>query len=57
MPRARQGSGLQLPGRSGLLRARAACLRSKLLYHNNGDGTFTDVTQAAGISKASRATV
>ncbi len=22
------------------------------LYHNNGDGTFTDVTQAAGISKA-----
>ena len=22
------------------------------LYHNNGDGTFTDVTEAAGISKA-----
>jgi enediyne biosynthesis protein E4 len=25
---------------------------SNILYHNNGDGTFTDVTEKAGISKA-----
>ena len=26
------------------------------LYHNNGDGTFTDVTVAAGIGKVRAAT-
>ena len=32
--------------------ARAGCRRrSSLLYHNNGDGTFTDVSEASGIAK------
>ena len=40
---------LQLPGRPGELRTAAACpTGSHSLYHNNGDGTFTDVTRRLG---------
>ena len=42
-----QNRGLQLEGRAGELRpARAARTGAVALYHNNGDGTFTDVSAA-----------
>ena len=29
------------------------CLGANVLYRNNGDGTFTDVTKEAGLAKTS----
>ena len=44
---------LQLERHSGELRpARPAARRAAALYHNNGDGTFTDVSETSGIAKA-----
>ena len=31
--------------------------RENILYHNNGDGTFTDVTKTAGVGNSGRSTV
>ena len=46
----RQGPGLQLQRRARLLRPRRTCRRRRCrLYHNNGDGTFTDVSEKSGI--------
>jgi len=43
-------SFLQLPGRSGQLRSRRLPRAKNYLYRNNGDGTFTDVSNESGVA-------
>ena len=40
-----------MEGRSHHVRPARPCRRYELLYHNNGDGTFTDVSEKSGILK------
>ena len=51
-PRGRTPTAIQ--GRSGQLRSGGLSTGTLPLYHNNGDGTFTDVSEKAGILESSR---
>ena len=44
-------SALSVERNSGHVRSARATGDTNVLYHNNGDGTFTDVSQKAGILK------
>ena len=55
--RAAAGVGaLHLQGNHGGVRAAGAAAGKNILYHNNGDGTFTDVSQKAGCGTPSGTT-
>lgn len=51
-PAGTQNSTCMWKGVSVLCGPRGLPSGSNILYHNNGDGTFTDVTEKAGIQKA-----
>ena len=56
VPRARRRSqSCNYEGRAGQLRPARSAAGRHSLYHNNGDGTFTDVTRAAGHRQGRRA--
>jgi len=50
----RQGLHLHLPWRSGILPAGWTPARALRLYHNNGNGTFTDVSEKSGSCRPAR---
>ena len=52
MPKPGAERELQLEGRARQLRAARTAAGPHSLYRNNGDGTFTDVSESSGIAKA-----
>jgi enediyne biosynthesis protein E4 len=53
VPRPGQGAFCQLKGISVMCGPRGLKLPVNALYHNNGDGTFSEVSEQAGITKSS----
>jgi hypothetical protein len=53
VPRPGQGQYCQLKGISVMCGPRGLRMPVNALYHNNGDGTFAEVTESAGIARTS----
>jgi enediyne biosynthesis protein E4 len=53
VPRPGQGQWCQWKGINVMCGPRGLKIPVNVLYHNNGDGTFTDVSEKAGITKTS----